>query len=279
MTDYAMEFGIPRGPQGAQGPTGPAGPEGPQGPTGPQGPKGDTGPTGPQGPQGDQGIQGIQGPQGPKGDTGAAGPTGPQGPKGDTGATGPQGPTGSTGPRGPAGADAVGAFQTTVEATGGVATLSISAGSNGKSCYALVTTISTVYTSVKTRTYEIAWQSPARGPRYDRTVATGSNAFSAAWASLQSVLRSTLSELYAQGARTLRFTAAGRHASSEAFAVGCTAAPAVDATPVQWIATVPFSSDGTLGTPTYPSTTVHWWDATSAASSSAQFALLPMSVL
>lgn len=59
MTDYQLEFGIPRGPQGPQGPVGPAGAQGPAGQKGPQGPAGPEGPSGPAGPAGPQGPQPV----------------------------------------------------------------------------------------------------------------------------------------------------------------------------------------------------------------------------
>lgn len=85
MTDYQLEFGIPRGPQGPQGPMGAAGPKGDAGPAGPEGP------AGPVGPRGDPGQQGPPGPAGPKGDVGPEGPQGIQGPQGPMGPKGPKG--------------------------------------------------------------------------------------------------------------------------------------------------------------------------------------------
>ena len=114
MTDYQLEFGIPRGPQGPQGPTGATGPIGPQGPVGPQGPPGEnavppvfgtplTGEPGTgvtltgTGTAADPLILSIpRGTDGSKGQQGDAGPQGPQGPQGPAGSPGPKGPAAAT---------------------------------------------------------------------------------------------------------------------------------------------------------------------------------------
>lgn len=123
MTDYQLEFGIPRGPQGPQGPMGASGPAGPQGPVGPQGPPGESGAPPIFGAPltGEPGTGVVLTGSGtatdpiiltvPRGDRGQEGPQGQTGPRGDVGPAGPKGDKGDAGPPGPAGADQANTFQ------------------------------------------------------------------------------------------------------------------------------------------------------------------------